>query len=330
MTLARIALTLLFALTSAATARAVVITCEGGPAIPGGQATFTVGFSVEGEEVVAGTQNDIVFNPDIFELNGDSCTINPAIGDGTEPGKTLANNLLPDPTRLVSLVLSLENVVPIPVGALYSCTFDVADDAPLGTYQLVNTNAGASNPAGDPLPATGEDCVVEVAEATPTPTPECTEDEDCPPGQVCVNEECVVATPTPTPPGYCTDNDDCPEGQVCVNNMCVTATPTHTPIGYCTDNDDCPAGQVCVNNMCVTATPTPTPIGYCTDEEDCPEGQVCVNNMCVTPTPRSSGGGGCSCEIDRNAPRSHAADVLAVLLPALVLIVRWRLRRPRA
>ena len=116
--------------------------------------------------------------------------------------------------------------------------------------------------------------------------------------------------------------------------MCVTPTPTKTPIGFCTDNEDCPVGQVCVNNHCVTPTPTPTPIGFCTGNEDCPNGEVCINNMCVTVTPTKKksggGGGGCNCEIDPSARSGRSGDVLAALLPALLLALRWRRGRALA
>jgi MYXO-CTERM domain-containing protein len=313
-------------------AGAAIIGCGEITAEQGGTATVTIELAVEGEEEVAGTQNDLGFDPAVFTISSGDCTINPAIGPDSAPGKTLSTNIIPsEPPRIRNLVVSLDNVEPIPSGALYTCNFAVADDAPLGEHTLVNNNAVASNPEGSQLPTTTGNCTIVVREGpTPTPTPECENDEDCPEGQVCVDGECVEATPTNTPIGFCNDNEDCPEGQVCVNNRCVTPTPSPTPIGYCEDTEDCPIGQVCLNNMCVTPTPSPTPIGYCEDNEDCPNGQVCVNNMCVAVTPtrkKGGGGGGCSCEIDPGAGGSQAGDLLAVLLPAMVLALRWRRRR---
>ena len=200
---------------------------------------------------------------------------------------------------------------------------------------------------------------------TPTPTPIgfCNDDRDCPEGEVCVDHHCVTPTPSPTPIGFCNDDRDCPSGEVCVDHHCVTPTPSPTPIGFCNDDRDCPSGEVCVDHHCVTLTPTP--IGFCNDNRDCPAGEVCVDNHCVTATPtprcrtnadcpsnqvcingdcvpatptrtptasptvtkRKGGGGGCNCEIDPGVPVSRAEDVLAVLLPAVVLLLRWRSRR---
>jgi MYXO-CTERM domain-containing protein len=313
-----------------AAARAAIIACGSVEAPQGGTATVEISLQVEGDEVVAGVQNDLEFDPAVFGIAPADCVINPAIGPDTAADKRLSTSLpLGTSGLLRNLVVALDNSNPIPSGALYTCAFDVQSTAPVGEHTLVNTDAVASSPSGERYPTTLGNCTIVVREApTPTPTPECDDDEDCPEGQVCVDGSCVAATPTPTPVGFCRDDEDCPEGQVCVDHRCVTPTPTRTPIGYCTDDEDCPAGQVCVNNMCVTPTPTPTPIGFCTDDEDCPEGQVCVNNMCVAVTPtrkKSGGGGGCSCEIDPGAG-SRRGDLLAVLLPALMLALRWRRR----
>jgi MYXO-CTERM domain-containing protein len=181
----------------------------------------------------------------------------------------------------------------------------VNTDAPEGSYDLVNTNLIASTADGTRLPVNGGSChiVVAVPTATPTPTPRCRTNDDCPSGEVCVDGTCVTATPTRTPPGFCNDDNDCPEGQVCVDHHCVTPTPTP----QCHQDEDCPSGQVCVDGTCVTATPTVTPTN--------------------TSKPKGNGGGGCSCEIDPGAPLARTSDVLAVLLPALVLLLRWRARR---
>jgi MYXO-CTERM domain-containing protein len=313
-------LALLFALVTAPMAAhagepSVQINCNDAVGIPGGIASVEVTLvRDEGAEVV-GTQNDLSYDGARLSIERGECFINPAIGPDSALDKTLQDNVLVDPPRLRGIVVSLNNVDTIPAGLLYTCPFRVAADTPLGTYGIGNGNFVASTADGSRLPVDGSDCEIEVAEptVTPTPTPRCRTNEDCPSGQVCVDGECVPATPTAT-----------------ASVGVPTATRTATP--GCEDNDDCPLGQVCVNNMCVTATPTPR----CREDMDCPSGQVCVNGECTNATPtasptvttrRSSGGGGCSCEIDPGAPTTSMSDVLAVLLPALVLLMRWRTRR---
>lgn len=251
-------------------AHAAVIACGDVTAVQGGVATVTVSLALEGEEEVAGTQNDLQFDRSAFTISTDDCIINPAIGPNTDADKELSTSILPgDGGAIRNLVVALDNSNPIPSGALYTCAFHVEATAPVGEYTITNANVRASNPGGMVVPTTAGNCTIQVREApTPTPTPECTNSDDCPDGQVCVDEHCV--------------------------------------------------------------TVTPTPIGYCTDDEDCPDGEVCVGNMCVTPTPthrKSSGGSGCSCEIDPAATGGRSGDALALLLPALLLALRWRRRR---
>ncbi len=337
MSAARIALLLALA-TAPAVASAgepppVMITCADAVGVPGGTAAVAVSLVREGEALVAGTQNDLGFDDTRFSIQRGDCVINPDIGPGTEANKQLQQNVLPDGMHVRGIIVSLDSVNVIPPGLLYTCPFRVASDAPEGNYEISNTNPVASTAGGTRLPVSATGCriVVTAATPTPTPTPRCRENTDCPPGQVCVDGECI--TPTPTPPGFCNDDDDCPPGQVCVDHQCVTPTPTATPPGFCNDDDDCPPGQVCVDHQCVTPTPTP----QCRENTDCPSGQVCVDGMCITATPtatptvtppaRNGGGGGCNCEIDPGAPASQMSGLLAVLLPALVLLLRWRSRQ---
>ena len=337
---ARIAAAALLALTvTAATAWAgalpgtVTIGCAPVEAARGSTAAVQISLSHPDDTQVAGVQNDLEFDAAVFSITPDRCVINPAIGAGTPADKRLNTSVIPlppeTPTMVRNIVVGLESSNPIPNGVLYTCTFDVAAGAALGDYTLTNGHLVAADPNGDPLPVEGTNCAITVKEATPTPTPIgfCENDDDCPPGEVCVDHHCLTPTPTPTPIGFCNDNSDCPEGQVCVDHRCVTPTPT--PIGFCEDNTDCPPGQVCVDHRCVTPTPTPTPIGFCNSNDDCPVGQVCVDHMCVTPTPKKKGGGGgCSCKVDPRESASSATDTLALLLPLLVLLLRWRAWRP--
>lgn len=281
---------LLALLASSRPVAAARLDCSPAIAVPGGIAVVEVSLSTASGESVTGTQNDIEFDEDLFDPSRpDSpdrpdCRINPAIGPGTAAAKMLASSLLADPARVRAFILALGNLRPIPAGPLYTCNFRVASDTPLGEYRFANVNLGVAPRA----PVEGTDCVIDVVEPSPTPTPiQCDRDEDCPSGQVCVGDRCVTATPTPTPTVQCDDDQDCPGGQVCAGNRCVTPTPTPTPPGFCVNAGDCPIGQVCVNNRCATPTVTitPTPLGFCVDVDDCPEGEVCVNNRCATVTP---------------------------------------------
>jgi len=316
---------------SAAAARAVVIRCEDTASFPGGEAALRVSLEHTEEEVVGGTENDLTYDAAFTADPNIDCVIDPAIGPGTAANKQLASSVPPD-ASLRNIVVSITNVNPIPSGGLYSCTLHVASDAALGDYPVDLSHLVASDLVGNRLPVTPVTCAIAVG-PTPTPTPRCRRDEDCPTGEVCVDGECVEATPTPTntrptatatatatKTPICRENTDCPSGEVCLDGNCVTATPTATGTATATPT--------------VTSTPpsTATSTPLCRENSDCPSGEVCVNGTCVTATPtpapakRKHSGGGCSCEIDPGAgPRPE--DALAIGLPALVLLLRWRSRR---
>jgi hypothetical protein len=84
--------------------------------------------------------------------------------------------------------------------------------------------------------------------------PLCTADEDCPPGQRCVDGMCVP---------LCTTDEDCPPGFQCLDGMCVP---------HCTADEDCPPDFRCVDGMCIPP---------CTADEDCPPGQECEDGACI-------------------------------------------------
>ena len=147
--------------------------------------TVTFGVTLFGSETVAGTQNDIIFDPDTPVLSNASgrpdCTVNPAIGkDETsfsfEPAGCLAGAC----TGVRVLVLDLSNVDPIPAGALlYTCRASIAPTT-VENHYLACRNAGASDPDGGALEAVCEDGAILVEGApplstrTPTDTPTAT------------------------------------------------------------------------------------------------------------------------------------------------------------
>lgn len=334
-------------------AHAVTIECESATGPAGGTVTVAIRMAVDPGEEVAGAQNDIAIDTTVFDAanpaeNSPNCTLNPAIGPGTVPDKRLADSFISGPQTVRAIVFSQQNQLPIPPGVLYTCTLRIAAAAARQSYPLELFDPVVSDPEGDRLPVETLGCQIEVTDP-PTPLPTatppgfCNDTEDCPPGQVCIDNRC--ATLTPTPIGYCEDEDDCPPGQICVDNRCATPIPTPTPIGFCRDDEDCPDGSVCIDNRCATPTPigfcndtedcppgqicvdnrcstvTPTPIGFCEDEDDCAPGEVCVDNRCATPTVApSGGGGGCSCSVEPDPPARAALNMMLALLPIAWLL----------
>jgi hypothetical protein len=150
------------ALFFATQANAAVLTVESKDAAPGSQVTINVILATSQGEEVAGTQNDITFDPAVVSVAAASaCVINPAISDRADgceddpnsgPCKQL-NRALDDVEggmkRFRGLILSLANTTTIPDGVLYTCTFQVAQDATEGdVFPLACSNEGASDPDG--------------------------------------------------------------------------------------------------------------------------------------------------------------------------------------
>ncbi|MCP4647431.1 MAG: DUF11 domain-containing protein [bacterium] len=98
---------------------------------------------------------------------------------------------------------------------------------------------------------------------------ECETDEDCPPEEVCLDGECVE----------CEDDSDCPEGEICEENECVP--------DECETDEDCPPEEVCLDGECVD----------CIEDEDCPPGEICTEeNECV------------ECEDDSDCPEDMVCE----------------------
>lgn len=99
------------------------------------------------------------------------------------------------------------------------------------------TGGGCSNqqPCAD-----GNQCVDGIC------VEQCTSDNQCNGGQVCLNNECQ-------PPGGCHDDTECETGQVCDSGVCVET---------CGTDSECSFGQICLNSECTpppgTGTPRPT------------------------------------------------------------------------
>ncbi len=127
-------------------------------------------------ETIAGTENDIVFGPELtvaIRTNPDTmlpepdCTRNAAIGrEATNfafnpPG--CLDDAGVDCTSVKALVLSFSNLTGIADGsALYSCNIEVVGGTAPGEYPLGCENPGGSSPDGDDIPTTCEDGSVTV------------------------------------------------------------------------------------------------------------------------------------------------------------------------
>jgi hypothetical protein len=125
--------------------------------------------------LLAGVQNDIGFSPltpiAVDGSGAPDCAVNPATTNslyvafrpaGCTPGATC--------TGIRALVLSLSDLTPIADGVLYTCNVAIAPTAPAGTYPLVNSALGASDPLGRDQPVTGGDGAVIVADSPDAPS----------------------------------------------------------------------------------------------------------------------------------------------------------------
>lgn len=134
-------------------------------------------------EAVAGTQNDIFFDPTTpiaSTINGrPDCSNNPAIDKAATSFAFLPNGCSVgfDCTGIRTFVSAFDNFDPIPDGSvLYTCRVDISPFADEGSHPLSVSLASASTPGGRPISAFGIDGAVistggEIP-PTPTPTPE--------------------------------------------------------------------------------------------------------------------------------------------------------------
>ncbi len=113
----------------------------------------------------------------------------------------------------------------------------------------------------------------------------CSEEEECPDGQVCSSGRCV--------PG-CGESPPCTGDQICVDGVCKdpgVGRPT------CTHDADCPgAQQVCSQGRCgpgcsdakpcrgdqVCTDGQCAPAAGCDGDAECPEGRICLEGGCVS------------------------------------------------
>jgi len=163
---------------------------------PGGTATFEVTLLLlaDPSAQVAGVRHDVSFDP-LTPIAAASdgrpqCTATP----GDISGSLSSFLFLPidctpgvDCVGMRALVLAPSSSGVFDDGAtLYSCDIAIAAEAEAGSYPLVATMPEASDPLGEPLPATSSDGAVEVVELPPC-------GGDCDGDRVVVVNELLIA-----------------------------------------------------------------------------------------------------------------------------------------
>jgi hypothetical protein len=153
------------------------VTVQGaaGPSIDVGNASGAAGATVSipvtlngGSSMLTATSNDIVYDSTQVRVALNSgtpdCTINPAIGAGSIPGKMLLlsrNDLGGGMERVRIGVISFSNSNSIPDGPLFSCNFQIDAAASPGAKTLANTPSASDALGGEP-PVGGVDGTVTV------------------------------------------------------------------------------------------------------------------------------------------------------------------------
>lgn len=123
---------------------------------------------------------------------------------------------------------------------------------------------------------------------------ECTGDNECASGRLCINNRCVgCSVNVQCRPGYscsagdcvrdCMNNDECPNGLACIAGSCVdciTSSDCRDPglvcnaqrrCAQCTSRSECPVGKACL----------PTGCGDCINDLDCGSGAICEQGVCT-------------------------------------------------
>lgn len=135
---------------------------------PGSEVSVTAKLNTGGSRI-AGTQNDIVFDPGQVSVARDSrgnpdCSANRSIKKDATAFSFVPKNCGNNCTTVRALVLALNNVDPIPNGStLYTCRVRIADRATAGAHQLKLTRVGFSTPAGESVNGGSENAAITVS-----------------------------------------------------------------------------------------------------------------------------------------------------------------------
>jgi hypothetical protein len=137
---------------------------------PGDTVSVTAKLSTGGAGI-AGTQNDIVFDPKQLTVAPNAkgkpdCAANRQLGKEGTAFSFVPANCRPGTncTAVRALVLSLSNVEAIPNGStLYTCRVRIAPQASRGTQKLSVARVGFSSPSGQAIDGGGKDGGVTIA-----------------------------------------------------------------------------------------------------------------------------------------------------------------------
>jgi hypothetical protein len=168
-------------------------------AIPGGTATLEISLDVLKDVEVAGTENELAWNPG--ELAVSNCVVNEAIN------KDLQSTFRPadcaegvDCNEFKGIIINFSDLSAIEDGSLlYSCDVGIAGGTSAAVlsgaqqFTIACNNPGSSNPDGESLLTICNDAVVNVVDPTPTPTATNTPTEEP------TATEGMEETPTPEP-----------------------------------------------------------------------------------------------------------------------------------
>ena len=295
-------------------------------AVPGNDVSVEATLHTLGAPI-AGTQNDITFDIGaaiVAAANGrPDCAVNPLIGKPSTGFSFFPHGCTPsvDCTMVRALVLSVDNVDPIPDGAvLYTCTVRIGDRTPPGSYPLTVSQQLASDPDGNQIALGGVDGGVVVTTApgatplptwtaAPSPQPTATYSPVPAPSRTIpamVDTPLPASTPVPgdfpTPTPRSAGGEACDNGSACGSGFCVNH--------MCCDSTRCQPGQRCdVAGFEGICAPIPTPAAPSADDP-----------AETASTSQSRMGSGCQLDFSDDG----AGGLLLMALPVFLAMQRYR------
>jgi len=301
---------------------------------PGQQVSFSVTLSTGGA-IVAGTQNDISFDPNSIPVaaiaNGKpDCHVNPDINkNGTSfafrpPGCSGSGC-----TGMRALVLALDNIDPIPDGSvLYTCNVAVAPGAVGGDYPLTISGVILSSPQGVRVDgATGTNGSVTVSAGTASCAGDCNDD-----GLVTLGDVVTVINLflRKEPISSCSAADVNQDGRVSIGEIvrtvnvllgnldCTVPPPDTCGNGIVDTGEDCDDGGTCIGGSnagtACTAENQCQGDGVCTDGANasraCTFASDCPGGSCRHCVPQGGDGCAANCTSESAVPLNLVPGVV--------------------